>query len=57
MVAAVRRYSFCDAAVAVGSDSPAIAEWLDEFVHPSFASHDGPVDAAVRVRTDGAAYA
>jgi hypothetical protein len=57
MVAAVRRYTFCDAAIAVACDTPAIAEWLDEFVRPSFAPHMGPVDFAVRVRTDAAAYA
>ena len=56
-MAAVRRYSFCNAAIAVACDSPAIAEWLDEFVSPSFAPHTGPVDFAVRVRTDPTAHA
>jgi hypothetical protein len=54
MVGAVRTYSFCDAAISVAFDAPAIAEWLDEFVRPSFAPRTGPVDFAVRVRTDGA---
>jgi len=52
MVAAVRRYRFYGAAVAVACDSPTIADWLDEFVHPSFTPHTGPVDFSIRVRTD-----
>ena len=54
MGADVRRYNFFDAAIAVACDSPTIGQWLDEFVRPSFAPHTGPVDFAVRVRTDGA---
>ena len=54
---AVRRYTFCDAAISVACDSPAIADWLDEFVHPSFTPHTGPVDFSIRVRTDPTAHA
>jgi hypothetical protein len=57
MVAAVRSYSFCDAAISITCDAPAIAEWLGEFVHPSFAPHAGSADYAVRVRTDALAHA
>ncbi|MGH7895441.1 MAG: hypothetical protein ACREQL_12290, partial [Candidatus Binatia bacterium] len=55
-MAAMRGYHFLDTTIAVTSDAPSIALWLDEFLRPAFDPWGGAADFAVSVRTDRAAY-
>src|SRR6185503_17823444 len=57
MMVAMRGYCFFGATVSVTSDAPAVARWLDEFLHPAFEPWTGPAEFAVSVRTDPAAHA
>src|SRR5262245_34233424 len=57
MVVAMRGYRFFGATVAVSSDAPIVADWLDEFVRPAFEPWTGPADYAVAVRTNPATHA
>jgi len=57
MMVAMRGYRFFGATVAVTSDAPPVARWLDEFLTPAFEPWTGPAELTVSVRTDPAAHA
>ena len=57
MMGAMRGYHFFGATVTVACDAPAVAQWLDEFLHPAFEPWTGAADFAVSVVTGPAAYA